>query len=98
MLILTLSRREKGGEEGETSATFFTNVHPNNVTDSAENLSSLERLLLGIDQPPAMQSKEPLRRGAPCPKCGEAGLEYNGLLQLECARCGFVNGEVGGCT
>jgi hypothetical protein len=60
-------------------------------------LSSLELLLMGIGHPEASQS-EPLRSGAPCPNCGEGRLDYNGLLQLECPRCGYVNGEGGGCT
>ena len=79
------------------SATFITTPHPNNVADT-RNLSSLEMLLLGIDQPQITQVKEPLRQGAACPQCGCPGLDYNGLLQLECPSCGFVNGEGGGCT
>lgn len=37
--------------------------------------------------------KEP-RSGDMCPKCGEAVLEYDGLLNLACPKCGYA---VGGC-
>lgn len=37
--------------------------------------------------------KEP-RSGDPCPKCGQAVLEYDGLLNLSCPNCGYA---VGGC-
>lgn len=61
-------------------------------------LSSLEKLLLGIEQPVLMQNIPPLKKGEPCPQCNAALLDYNGLLQLECPACGFVNAEGGGCT
>ena len=63
-----------------------------------KTLSSLERLLLGIDPPVASSAASPLRKGETCPQCGEGKLDYNGLLQLECPACGFVSGEGGGCT
>ncbi len=64
-----------------------------------EQLSSLEKLLLGIEQPQQAQPViPPLRQGDPCPQCGEKGLDYNNLLQLACGKCGFVSGEAGGCT
>ena len=65
---------------------------------SPQELSSLEKLLLGIDQPVFIQPVTPLRKGEPCPLCGTGNLDYNGLLQLECPACGYVNGEGGGCT
>jgi hypothetical protein len=40
----------------------------------------------------------PLRKDSLCPLCGNGYLDYNGLLQLECAVCGFVDGEGGSCT
>ncbi|MCE9647768.1 MAG: hypothetical protein K8S20_17370 [Chloroflexi bacterium] len=61
-------------------------------------LSSLEKLLLGIDQPDRRDFSEPLHQNMPCPQCRLGILEYNGLLQLECPACGFVNAEGGGCT
>ncbi len=63
-----------------------------------KKLSSLERLLLGLDQPEHKLVMGPLKKGDPCPLCGEGRLDYNGLLQLECPKCGFVSGEGGGCT
>lgn len=32
----------------------------------------------------------PLRRGDPCPKCRKGKLDYDSLLELACAQCGFV--------
>jgi len=63
-----------------------------------KKLSSFEKLLLGLEKPKILQVNAPLRKGSPCPQCGKGKLDYNGLLQLECAVCGFVNGESGGCT
>lgn len=63
-----------------------------------DNLSSLEKLILGIDQPETQPVVAPLRKDGVCPQCGEGNLEYNGLLQLECPACGFVSNEGGGCT
>jgi uncharacterized protein (DUF983 family) len=34
-----------------------------------------------------------IRVGNPCPNCGQANLEYNGLLSLVCPHCGLeING------
>lgn len=63
-----------------------------------KNLSSLEKILLGLDLPDIFKVDAPLRKGSLCPHCSEAYLDYNGLLQLECPACGFINGEGGGCT
>ena len=63
-----------------------------------KNLSSFEKLLLGLEEPEVIEVIDPLRKGSPCPQCGEGILDYNGLLQLECPACGFINGESGGCT
>jgi uncharacterized protein (DUF983 family) len=63
-----------------------------------KQLSSLEKLLLGLETPEIPRVVSPLRKGEQCPQCGAAALDYNGLLQLECPACGFVNGEGGGCT
>lgn len=35
-----------------------------------------------------------LRSGDTCPKCREERLDYDGLLNLSCFRCGF---SLGGC-
>jgi len=64
-----------------------------------KNLSSLEKLLLGIDQPEAVEITAPHRKGDLCPVCKIEKLDYNGLLQLECPACGFAeSGEGIGCT
>ncbi|GAB4539509.1 MAG: hypothetical protein Fur002_04810 [Anaerolineales bacterium] len=63
-----------------------------------ENLSSFEKLLLGIEPPNIPTVGAPLRLGDLCPQCAAAQLEYNSTLQLACPQCGFVNGEAGGCT
>lgn len=63
-----------------------------------KKISSFEKLLLGLEKPKLPQVEEPLRQGSLCPQCGLGRLDYNGLLQLECSACGFVNAEGGGCT
>ncbi len=68
------------------------------VMSDNKNLSSLEKLLLGLDQPIHKIAVAPLRSGGNCPRCGEGKLDYNGLLQLECPACGFVDSDGGGCT
>jgi rubredoxin len=67
------------------------------ATEPERKLSSLEMLLLGLSKPPEAAGP-PLRSGAVCPECGIGRLDYNGVLQLECAMCGFVSGEGAGCT
>jgi hypothetical protein len=44
------------------------------------------------------QPRQPIRRGAFCPKCTEGILDYNGLLELECPHCGYTEGSGAGCT
>jgi hypothetical protein len=68
------------------------------MTTPVKNLSAFEKILLGIDQPQALEVAVPLQRGVLCPICKKDKLDYNGLLQLECPACGFVNAEGGGCT
>ena len=63
-----------------------------------KELSSFEKLLLGIEIPVLPESLSPLRMDSLCPQCGVGKLAYNGLLHLECPHCGFINGEAGGCT
>jgi hypothetical protein len=40
----------------------------------------------------------PLHAAALCPQCGQGLLDYDGLLNLACASCGFNTGGGGGCT
>jgi len=65
---------------------------------NTDNLSSFEKLLLGVETPELLAVAAPLRQGDLCPQCGAAKLDYNSMLQLSCPQCGFVNGEAGGCT
>jgi predicted amidophosphoribosyltransferase len=37
-----------------------------------------------------------LKDGMLCPRCKQANIEYNGLLQLVCPNCGLT--EAGACT
>jgi uncharacterized protein (DUF983 family) len=68
------------------------------VTDQPEReLSSLELLLQGILKP-VEETRAALRAGEICPACGQGKLDYNGLLALECPRCGYTSSEGGGCT
>jgi len=39
-----------------------------------------------------------VRRGSGCPRCGEGILDFNGLLDLECDRCGYSLVEGAGCS
>lgn len=34
---------------------------------------------------------EPLKPGSICPKCGQGKLDYDGMLNLACPLCGFVD-------
>jgi len=73
-------------------------LHLTNVTDQPETAtSSLELLLQGKLQP-VEKARSPLRAGTPCPACGKGKLSYNGLLALECPKCGYTSSEGGGCT
>ena len=78
--------------------TFSFSVHLNSVTAEADkHLSAFELSLL--DDP--AQKFEPaviLRKGDLCPQCGEGKVDYNGMLDLECPKCGFISGGGGGCT
>ncbi|MFL7870645.1 MAG: hypothetical protein AB8I58_17580 [Anaerolineales bacterium] len=47
---------------------------------------------------PAEDARAPLRTGSICPACGKGKLDYNGLLALECPKCGYTSSEGGGCT
>jgi hypothetical protein len=70
-----------------------------NVMTEKSKLSSLEKILLGIEQPAAREVGIPLHQGGLCPHCRQARLDYNGLLQLACPLCNFTDGsEGGGCT
>lgn len=40
----------------------------------------------------------PSRVGDLCPRCGEGPLDYNGLLLLECTKCGYQAVTPSACT
>lgn len=48
------------------------------------------------DETPA--PRQPVRSGSACPRCGIGLLDYNGLLDLECPVCGYIESGGGGCT
>ncbi len=53
------------------------------------------------EQPSSLElvaTLEPLGPGASCPNCGQDKLDYNGLLELECPRCGYIISGGAGCT
>ena len=58
--------------------------------------AALQRFTLFVND--SGEADEPLYSGACCPHCGEGVLDYDGLLQLVCASCGFRAGSGGGCT
>jgi predicted RNA-binding Zn-ribbon protein involved in translation (DUF1610 family) len=43
-----------------------------------------------------LQPAVSLQAGMICPRCGEAVIDYDGLLQLVCPNCGLK--EAGACT
>ena len=59
-----------------------------------DNQKPPDALHLALHATPA--SEDPLRRraGDLCPRCGQARLDYDGLLNLACPQCGPV---AGGC-
>lgn len=40
----------------------------------------------------------PLNPGDLCPKCQEGRMDYDGLLNLACSKCGYALSEAAGCT
>jgi predicted RNA-binding Zn-ribbon protein involved in translation (DUF1610 family) len=50
-----------------------------------------------LEQPAQLAPPRPAAEyGSICPQCGQAVLDYDGLLNLVCPLCGFSEG--GGCT
>jgi uncharacterized protein (DUF983 family) len=47
--------------------------------------------------PPAIEHVF-IRRGSTCPHCNEGKLDYNGLLELECDKCGYSLSSGAGCS
>jgi hypothetical protein len=41
---------------------------------------------------------EPCLPGGLCPKCNNGKLDYNGLFELECLACGFIDKRAAECT
>jgi hypothetical protein len=68
-------------------------MHPNDVPGTDSPNASLSIPLGDLPAP-----RRPARRGAPCPRCGEGLMDYNGVLDLECPKCGYTEGGGGGCT
>ena len=78
-------------------------INPKNENGEAETPHFFGlRLAIGADQPKSKEvlGKPPvsdvhLRSGDLCPQCQNELLDYDGLLNLTCARCGYTPG--GGC-
>ena len=62
--------------------------------------SALPKDKIQKSNPPAatceIQPAVGLRVGMTCPRCGQATIDYDGLLQLVCPHCGLK--EAGACT
>jgi hypothetical protein len=63
-----------------------------------ENEKSLDlvltRLAMDDKEGESAAEKHELRRGDLCPQCRQEHLDYDGLLNLSCAHCGYA---LGGC-
>ena len=71
----------------------------NKLTMSDQSGESTDRLreniFIKVDSKSSDKSKvERPHAGSLCPKCQEAYLDYDGLLNLRCPNCGYL---VGGC-
>jgi hypothetical protein len=59
-----------------------------------EEIEDLVAAPLSVDLKDAQGEKHEPHRGDLCPRCGQARLDYDGLLNLTCPNCGYA---VGGC-
>lgn len=60
---------------------------PDSVNTSCQQLTGSSLDLVNIPGP-----------GDICPQCGQGKLDYNGLLELECPRCGYRYSTAGSYT
>jgi len=65
---------------------------------TAQTQHTLSAFELSLAEPAPEKVEVALKRGAACPLCASGTLDYNGVLELECPRCGFKSGSGGGCT
>jgi len=61
----------------------------------AQHVTSAPFILSIAPEEGSQQAFRPPRSGDLCPACQQAKLDYDGMLNLTCARCGYVAG--GGC-
>lgn len=57
--------------------------------------------VVAMEQDPSLLPQtlsKTVRRGDPCPQCGQGKLDYNGLLELACDQCGYTLTGGAGCT
>lgn len=54
----------------------------------------MDEIILILKEEKEEYPKKALRSGDLCPQCGQAQLDYDGMLNLACPQCGFA---VGGC-
>jgi hypothetical protein len=64
----------------------------NRITGEDEKKGMHREIVLLLDDKPAEFPPTGYRAGMNCPKCRQAILDYDGLLNVVCPHCGVVQG------